>query len=311
MIYKIDKHLLYLFKKANERGLDLNDYIKNLFNQITYKIKETPNFSLSLEEKIDFSKFIIKQAFKLFYKENLAIAWTGGKDSTLLLWLIKKVAKELKENMPTVLFINEGDMFDEILEFRKTLNKDWGLNFIEVKNKDVLSKVKKIGAKILVKKLNKINQEELKRIGKKDKYFIFQPESLEGNHLMKTVVLNTALKNYGFKGLFTGIRWDEQGAREEETYFSFRGDKFIPYHIRIHPLLHLKEKEIWDITLKYKIPYCSLYKKGFRSLGAKTTTKAPDKKPAWEQDFKKIPERAGRKQDKEKMMETLRKLGYM
>ena len=33
--------------------------------------------------------------------------------------------------------------------------------------------------------------------------------------------------------------------------------------------------------------------------------------PAWEQDIENVPERAGRRQDKEKAMERLRKLGYM
>lgn len=33
--------------------------------------------------------------------------------------------------------------------------------------------------------------------------------------------------------------------------------------------------------------------------------------PAWEQDLEHTVERAGRRQDKEQMMERLRKLGYM
>jgi len=33
--------------------------------------------------------------------------------------------------------------------------------------------------------------------------------------------------------------------------------------------------------------------------------------PAWEQDLENTEERAGRKQDKEKIMERLRKPGYM
>ena len=32
---------------------------------------------------------------------------------------------------------------------------------------------------------------------------------------------------------------------------------------------------------------------------------------SWEQDLENTPERAGRRQDKEKAMERLRKLGYM
>ena len=44
--------------------------------------------------------------------------------------------------------------------------------------------------------------------------------------------------------------------------------------------------------------------------GRVTTTKA-DPKPAWEQDLENTSERGGRRQDKEGIMEKLRKLGYM
>ncbi|RLG57768.1 MAG: nodulation protein, partial [Candidatus Hydrothermarchaeota archaeon] len=45
--------------------------------------------------------------------------------------------------------------------------------------------------------------------------------------------------------------------------------------------------------------------------GAKSSTTKLADKPAWEQDLEKIPERAGRRQDKEGIMRRLRELGYM
>lgn len=66
-----------------------------------------------------------------------------------------------------------------------------------------------------------------------------------------------------------------------------------------------------DITAKYKLPFCELYAQGYRSLGARYNTRPVDDIPAWEQDIDNIPERLGRGQNKEKIMEQLRNLGYM
>lgn len=86
----------------------------------------------------------------------------------------------------------------------------------------------------------------------------------------------------------------------------------MPEHTRIRPILHFCEKDLWDTYAAFDIPHCVLYEQGYRSLGAKTTSKISEEGvPAWEQDLENTEERAGRRQDKEKAMERLRKLGYM
>ncbi|MBU4129125.1 phosphoadenosine phosphosulfate reductase family protein, partial [bacterium] len=84
-----------------------------------------------------------------------------------------------------------------------------------------------------------------------------------------------------------------------------------PDHTRIHPILHFKERDIWDTIHKNNIPFCSLYYIGYRSLGAKGSTFKNSDIPAWEQDLENTSERAGRSQGKEEIMEQLRSLGYM
>jgi phosphoadenosine phosphosulfate reductase len=84
-----------------------------------------------------------------------------------------------------------------------------------------------------------------------------------------------------------------------------------PAHTRYRPILHFTERDIWDATHHFEIPYCPLYEQGYRSLGAKTTSTKTCDIPAWEQDLENTVERAGRRQDKEAAMERLRKLGYM
>ncbi len=263
---------------------------------------------LIIKFKIKKSLKIIKKAYKKYNFENIALAWTGGKDSTLLLWLIRNLKLMDNFSLPKIIFINEGDVFSEVEEFVNRMSKKWDFRYETVQNTDILRQVKKIGDRVLVSKLSKKNKQELKKLGFSGKSFPFEPESLIGNHLMKTVPMNLFLEKNDIKALMTGIRKDEQSARANETYFSPRRN---PPHIRVHPLLHFSEKEIWTTTIKNNIPYVKLYQKGYRSLGARSSTFKKSNVPAWLQDLGNTSEREGRRQDKEQIMEKLRKLGYM
>ena len=263
---------------------------------------------ISLDEKIKYSKNIIKQALEKFSNKDIYVAWTGGKDSTSMLWLFRETCIELRVPMPRAMFIDEGSVFEEILELVDRVVKEWNVDIVFVKNLDVSDKAKAVGDMIRVMDLNERNRQEIARLGFSEESFPFEPESFVGNHLMKTVAMSVFLEDNGVKGLSTAIRWDEQKARIEEEYFSPRTN---PEHMRIHPILHFKERDIWSLIFKKKIPFCSLYSRGYRSLGAKGSTVKNSDIPAWEQDLENTTERAGRGQDKEKVMAQLRDLGYM
>jgi len=264
--------------------------------------------SLSLDEKVEQSKKIIREALERFGPEKMAIAWTGGKDSTTLTWLFREVCKETGARMPVCMFIDEGDVFDEIWDIVNKLKKEWNLDVRIAKNTDVSDKAQRLGDMIKVNELNERNRKEIEKIGFEGDEFPFEPESFVGNHLMKTVAMNMFLEENGIEALATAIRWDEQSARMEEDYFSPREN---PPHTRVQPILHFRERDIWDNIHRNKIPFCELYKYGYRSLGAKSTTYKTSDIPAWEQDLENTPERAGRGQDKEQVMDQLRSLGYM
>jgi len=264
--------------------------------------------SSSIEDKINYSLRIIEEAFERFDLVKLAVAITGGKDSTLTLWLIKRFCDRKNIKVPLCVFIDEGDTFEEIFRFVSFLKENWSLNLLVIKNDEILSKVKKIGDIVFIKDLSNDLKEELKLLNYKQPYFKFNVESFVGNHLMKTYPMKKFIKKYRIEGLFTGLRWDEHESRKNEVYFSSRKN---PDHVRIHPILHFSERDVWNTILKYKIPFCPLYKLGYRSLGAKSTTYKSADIPAWLQDLENTPERAGRYQEKEKLMSALRDLGYM
>jgi phosphoadenosine phosphosulfate reductase len=245
--------------------------------------------------------------------EKLRIACTGGKDSTLVLWLVKQAIIGTKYVIPRCFCIDEGDMFDEVRDFIKQCERDWGVKVDMIHNSDVSShSADGLGSEVRIADLNERNRKEVARLGYEEETFVYEPESYVGNHLMKTVTCMVYVEQNKLDGFFEGIRWDEQGARANETYFSPRpATEFNAAHMRINPILHFTEREVWDAFRHYKIPFCKLYQQGFRSLGARVTTKKITDVPAWEQDLENTTERGGRRQDKEGLMAKLRTLGYM
>ncbi len=262
---------------------------------------------------VEISKNIVKKAFDRFPEEEIGITWTGGKDSGLSLWIIRMVCQEQNIPIPKTMIIGEGDEFEEIKTFVEKWRKDWSVPLEVCRNEDVLRAADHtLGAIVKVDDLNERNQAELGRIGFDEEEFPFQAESIEGNHLMKTVVFNEWLERNKIKAVFQGLRWDEHVARFDDEYFEHVEEGYlIPEHTRIRPILHFTEKDLWDTYAAFEIPYNILYEQGYRSLGAKTVTRKDSDLPAWEQDIENTEERATRSQDKEQAMEKLRMLGYM
>lgn len=255
-----------------------------------------------LARKLEYAKGII--ADTLGKAERPVTLYTGGKDSTVLLWLVRQVAKG--HEVPALL-IDHGLHFPETWEFIGRVKAQWNLSLWIARNEDVLAHAQKLGAPIRVHDLNAENQREVHEVlGYHLEAFPYTLDTQVGNHLLKTVALKQAVRAHGFDYVFVGIRWDEHPARAKELFLSKRED---PPHVRVHPILHLTERDIWTLILNEKLPIHPLYARGYRSLDSIEARKMDDR-PAWEQELG-MGERAGREQDKEGMMERLRSLGYM
>ncbi|MDZ7687723.1 MAG: phosphoadenosine phosphosulfate reductase family protein [Halobacteriales archaeon] len=301
---------------------------------------ESPEDYTTLDSKMRKAIEVTKKGLEEY--RNPAVMWTGGKDSTLTLYFIKEVADEYGYEMPPAVFIDHFQHFDDIIEFVEKWADEWGVELVYARNEDVRSLADEPGDEIRVEDLNEQNQHHVRDILEyEEDTFPFLLDTYVGNHLLKTVPLNNVIEELEIDGIISGVRWDEQEARADETFFSPRHDPDIyPPHDRIQPILQFDEGAVWDAFWNFVVPdtvegypddgyvpqaYDDLpegierddipvspkYFEGFRSLGSEVSTEKSAPEPAWLQDLEGTTERAGRAQDKEDLMERLRDLGYM
>jgi sulfate adenylyltransferase subunit 2 len=254
--------------------------------------------------------YIIREAYALH--RRLAMLWSIGKDSTSLLWMARKA---FFGRIPfPVLHIDTGFKFPEIYAFRDRYAREWGLDLRVVRNDAALA----AGMNPATGKLACCS-------------------------LLKTEALRQALSRERFDALLLGIRRDEHGIRAKERYFSPRDERFRwdyrrqptemwdhfaegrdeGTHLRIHPLLHWREADIWAYLRRERAPVIPLYfaREGrrYRSIGcAPCCAPVPSTAATLDEIVEELrctrtSERSGRAQDKESAyaMQRLRSLGYM
>jgi sulfate adenylyltransferase subunit 2 len=283
------------------------------------------------------SVYILREAYKEF--KNLAMLWSIGKDSTVLLWLARK-AFFGHVPMPLV-HIDTHFKIASMIEYRDKLAEEWGLNIVYGENKKALEDKQTFpdGNVDRIACCRRLKSEALKHTisGEWPRY--------RYDHKVKKYVTDENTKAY--TGVIVGARSDEEGSRSKERYFSPRdqendwdvGDQppelwnqfktdFAPgTHVRVHPLLDWTELNIWEYIERENIPIIPLYfdqgeGKRYRSLGCAPCTGAVESTAKNVQDiieelrsgkFANIAERSGRAQDKEDGggLETLRREGYM
>jgi sulfate adenylyltransferase subunit 2 len=251
--------------------------------------------------------YILREAYRASTKP--CMLWSIGKDSTALLWMVRKA---FFGRVPFPVVQLETNMeLDEVYTFRDMLIKDWNLDFRaqqcppESEVDQTLPPATRAAAR-------------------------------------KTAGLQALLRE-GFDSVIVGIRRDEQAMRAKERVFSPRRidgtwdvreqpPEFWSFyttsvpdgaHLRVHPLLSWTELDIWEYTAAEGIPYVPLYlaQNGlrYRSLGEKniTTPIASDASSLEEiiEELRntRVAERAGRTMDheSESSFERLRAAGYM
>jgi len=254
------------------------------------------------------SIYIFREAYRKL--GNIAMLWSLGKDSNVMLWLARKA---FFGHVPfPLVHIDTGRKFPEMYDFRDRYSKEWGVDL---------------------------------RIGECPPVEDMDPDlpPAARSASRKTAGLRAMIDQEDFNGIIAGIRRDEQGTRAKERVFSPRGegndwnfrnqppefwDQYkteFPQgtHVRIHPILNWTEIDIWRYTKRENIPTISLYfakdGKRYRSLGdSDITSPVPSTAATIDEIIEEllvthVPERSGRAMDHESedAFERLRVGGYM
>lgn len=172
--------------------------------------------------------------------ESIRAAWTGGKDSTVVLFLLKSVLDHFGRGPVRAINLDTGCKFPEVLAFRDRLAEEWEVE-LHVARPEV---------------------------------------SLEGYPLAQDVVsccrdlkitpLKNAIVQTGTRVLLTGIRGDEHPDRAGRELLEPRAN---PDHLVVNPVLDWTEADIWAAHTLFGIDHCELYDRGYRSLGCMPCTR--------------------------------------
>jgi sulfate adenylyltransferase subunit 2 len=259
------------------------------------------------------SVYILREAFR-HYKKS-AMLWSIGKDSCVMLWLARKA---FLGHVPfPCVHVDTSFKIPEMIAFRDRIAREWNLKLIVGENRAALAAGQTFP------------QGALDRVG--------------CCTALKRDPLAAIIAQYGFEAVLVGIRRDEEGTRAKERYFSprtkdfewdFRGQPpefwgqfqtdFAPgTHLRVHPLLHWTELNVWEYIHRERIPLVDLYfardGRRYRSLGCAPCTGTVASEAATVSEIiaelreTRIAERSTRAQDQESedAFERLRASGYM
>jgi sulfate adenylyltransferase subunit 2 len=260
------------------------------------------------------SIYILREAFSSV--RRLAMLWSIGKDSTVLLWLARKA---FFGHVPfPLVHIDTTYKIPSMIEYRDRTVREWGLQLVVGRNSTALAS----GVTFPNGRATRV----------------------ECCSALKKDALQQVIDEQRYTGVIVGVRRDEEPTRAKERYFSPRNEHMewdavhqppelwsqfntdVPTgtHVRIHPLLHWTELDVWEYIERDRIPVIPLYFDDgtgcrYRSLGCAPCT-APMASTARtvtdivaELRVTRTAERSGRAQDgeSEDAFEKLRRDGYM
>jgi len=196
----------------------------------------------TLDDKIRATETLLSGLLETVDPSSVRVAWTGGKDSTVVLYIWKALLDHHGLGPIRAINLDTGCKFPEILAFRDRLAAEWSVD---------LHIVRPI-------------------VDLKD--YPLAVDKLACCRDLKVEPLKRAVRETGASHLLTGIRRDEHPDRADRQPMEERDD---PAHMMVNPILDWTETDIWAFHGRFDLPHCELYDRGYRSLGCQPCTEKP------------------------------------
>jgi len=216
----------------------------NLLKEVAEKVNRP--FEVKLAE----TKEVIKRHFGEFPNNKVAVAFSGGKDSEVVL----RLCLDVNPDVPVV-FNNTGVEYPETISFVSTIAETWGLNItITHPIKSFWGCVKDYGFPQGTKRHDKNNRP----------YCCYY---------LKEKPMFNAIKSNGWLGYFTG-----ETASESYNRMIWAKKKGICVHLKkervckIKPILWWTENEVWQFVKDNNLPFNQAYNFGAERVGCMPCT---------------------------------------
>ena len=269
-----------------------------------------------LDELESQSIYILREAFNKF--ESLAMLWSIGKDSTVLLWLARKA---FFGHVPfPLVHVDTTYKIPSMIEYRDRLVREWKLELIVGQNEEVLRQRPHVSQRQGHAR-RMLRHAEKRRAAGRSWTSTTSPASSSACGATKSPPAPRNATSARATRTWNGTSTDQP----PEFWDQFKTDFETGTHVRIHPLLHWTELNVWEYIEREKVPVIPAL---FRQQPGRALTAASAAPPAPSRSnptrarsarssrscaHTKTPERAGRAQDKESedAFEKLRRDGYM
>ena len=180
----------------------------------------------SYQAKLPKAKELISTA--LSQMNNPYLSFSGGKDSLVMLHMVLAQKPDI-----SVVYWDAGASYPDTDQFLAQISKEWNFELIRFKTKPILAVFREYG--------------------------LAHPQ-IEQKTMIATVYepIKQLLNEYGFDGVFVGLRKEESYGRKQ--LITYRGPLFKARGIlECLPVAYFTVEDIWAYITTHNIPYNSVY----------------------------------------------------